>query len=183
MLVKALDENRVKILIEDRDIDYYDLPFEKLTYEEPTSRAFIYELLEKAYDQTGVNFMDCRLMIEVIPGVSRSYYILLTKILRDGDEKVEFDKADRSESEMYIFKIDRGSEVIRFFQYLKMTPPEKSDLYFYNNAFYIALSFPMYETKKKEFQWFLHGLEEHGERCRFRYSNEALLREWGERLL
>lgn len=183
MLVKALDENRVKILVEDRDIDRYDLPFEKLNYDDPNSRAFICELIEKAYDQTGINFQDCRLMIEVIPGVSRSYYILLTKIMRDGDEKIEFDKADRIESEMYIFKIDQGSEVLRFFQFLTKKPPQKSDLYFYNQSFYIALSFEPYVVEKEDFRWFLHRLEEFGEHCRFQYSNEALLREWGERLL
>ena len=183
MLVKALDENRVKVLIEDRDIDRYDLPFEKLNYDDQNSRAFIYEILEEAYDQTGINFRNCRLMIEVIPGVSRSYYVLLTRILQNGDEKIEFDKADRTESEMYIFKIDQGSKVFRFFRFLSKIPPQKSDLYFYNQHFYVALSFAPYVVEKEDFRWFIHGLEEFGERCSFRYSNEALLREWGERLL
>ncbi|MBQ7935131.1 MAG: adaptor protein MecA [Clostridia bacterium] len=183
MLVKVLDENRVKILMEDQDIDLYDLPFEKLNYDDPFSRAFIYELIQITYDQTGVNFQDCRLMIEVVPGVSRTYYILLTKMQLEGREKIEFDKADRTELEMYIFRVERGSDVLKFFRSLKTHQPEKSDLYFYNGSYYIALSFPPHFSNDPAFLRFLHCLEEFGGRCRFRYTNESILREWGERLL
>ncbi|MBR4086825.1 MAG: adaptor protein MecA, partial [Clostridia bacterium] len=78
--MKVLDENRVKILIEDQDIELYDLPFEKINYDDRYSRAFIMELLQKTYEETGVNFCECKVMVEVIPGVSNSYYILLSKI-------------------------------------------------------------------------------------------------------
>ena len=183
MLVKVLDENRVKILMEDQDIDYYDLPFEKLNYDDPVSKAFLYELIQKTYDQTGVNFLDCRLMIEVVPGVSRTYYILLTRIRHEGGEKVEFDKADCTEMEMYIFKLEKGSEVLKFFKGLRQHPPSKSDLYFYNGVYYVTLAFPPHFTAESEFQNYLQHLEEFGERCRYRYTNESILREWGERLL
>ncbi|PWM41044.1 MAG: hypothetical protein DBX52_02425 [Clostridiales bacterium] len=183
MLVKVLDENRVKILMEDQDIDFYDLPFEKLNYDDPFSRAFIYELIQKTYDQTGVNFQDCRVMIEVVPGVSRTYYILLTKIERDGREKIEFDKADRTDTEMYIFKVDRGADVLKFFRAMRRYQPEKSDLYFYKNSYYIALSFSPHVTVEPDFARFLFQLEEYGGRCRYHYMNESILKEWGERLL
>ncbi len=183
MLVKVLDENRVKILMEDQDIEFYGLPFEKINYDDPLSRAFIYDLIQKTYDQTGVDFQDCRVMIEVVPGVSRTYYILLSKMEKDGREKIEFDKAERTDTEVYIFRIDHGSDVLKFFEGLKEFRPDTSELYCYRNSYYVTLSFPAALTVKPEFSLFLMRLEEFGGRCRYHYTNEALLKEWGELLL
>ena len=183
MLVKVLDENRVKILMEDQDIEFYGLPFERINYEDPLSRAFIYELIQKAYDQTGVDFQDCRLMIEVVPGVSRAYYILLSKMEADGHEKIEFDKADRTDTEVYIFRLNHGSDVLKFFEVMRDFRPDTSELYRYRNSFYVTLSFPVSMTVMPEFSRFLMRLEEYGGRCRYHYTNEALLREWGELLV
>lgn len=183
MLVKVLDENRVKILMEDQDIALYDLPFEKLNYDDPFSRAFIYELIQKTYDQTGVDFQDSRVMIEVVPGVSRTYYILLTRMEQGGREKIEFDKADRTDTEMYIFKVERGADVLKLFRSMRAYRPEKSELYFYKNRYYVALAFPPHVTSQSEFARFLARLEEYGGRCRYHYMNEAVLKEWGELLL
>lgn len=182
MLVKVLDENRVKILMEDPDIEFYGLPFEKINYEDPLSRAFIYDLIQKTYDQTGVDFQDCRLMIEVVPGVSRTYYILLSKMEMDGREKIEFDKVDRTDTEVYIYRLDQGSDVLRFFSGLERFQPECSELYRYGNHYYVMLSFPAHWTVRPEFSLFLIQLEEFGGRCRYHYTNESLLKEWGERL-
>ncbi len=183
MLVKVLDENRVKILMEDQDIEFYGLPFERINYEDPLSRAFIYDLIQKTYDQTGVNFQDCRLMIEVVPGVSRTYYILLSKMEADGREKIEFDKADRTDTEVYIFRLDHGSDVLRFFAGMKAFRPDISELYRYRNGYYVMLSFSALVTVSPEFSQFLMRLEEYGGRCRYHYTNEALLKEWGELLI
>ena len=183
MLVKVLDENRVKILMEDNDIDFYNLPFEKLNYDDPLSRAFIYELIQKTYDQTGVDFMDCRVMIEVIPGVSRAYYILLTKIEHEGREQFEFDKADKAESEIYIYKLSFGTEVLRFFKCFQEFKPESSELYYYNQKYYITLSFSPAITIDPKFGIFLNRLEEYGGKVLYNYANEAFLKEWGELLV
>ncbi len=183
MLVKVLDENRVKILMEDQDIDFYGLPFEKINYDDPLSRTFIYELIQKTYDETGVNFQDCRVMIEVVPGVSRTYYILLSKMDADGLEKIEFDKADRTDVEVYIFRLNCGADVLKLIDKLERYRPERSELYYYGDCYYLVLSFPSYLTAKPEFSLFLMQLEEYGGRCRYHYTNESLLREWGRLLL
>ncbi len=183
MLVKVLDENRVKILMEDQDIEFYGLPFEKINYDDPHSRTFIYELIQKTYDQTGVNFQDCRVMIEVVPGVSRTYYILLSKMDADGLEKIEFDKTDRSDIEVYIFRLNGGTDVLKFMEKLDRYTPVQSELYYYGDCYYIALSFQSDLTASPEFSLFLMQLEEYGGRCRYHYINESLLREWGRLLL
>ncbi len=183
MLVKVLDENRVKILMEDQDIDFYGLPFEKINYDDPLSRTFIYELIQKTYDETGVNFQDCRVMIEVVPGVSRTYYILLSKMDADGLEKIEFDKADRTDVEVYIFRLNCGADVLNLIDKLERYRPERSELYYYGDCYYFVLSFPSYLTARPEFSLFLMQLEEYGGRCRYHYCNESLLREWGRLLL
>ena len=183
MLVKVLDENRVKILMEDQDIELYDLPFEKLNNEDPVSRAFLYELIQLTYEQTGVNFQDCHLMVGVVPGVSRAYYILLTRMSYEGDGGVEREYTERTEPEMYIYKLDQGEDVIKFFQYLQNCPPQKSELYRYNGVYYILLNFFPHAPNDCFFEQQLTRLEEYGSRCKFRFFNESILKEWGERLL
>lgn len=183
MLLKVLGENRVKILMEDRDVELYDLPFERLNYDDPLSRAFIYELIQKTYDQTGVNFRNCRLMIEVVPGVSRTYYIILSKIEESDGEKIEFDKTDRTETEMYIFKAEHGEDVLKFFGCMKEFKPITGEVYLYGGNYYITLSFSPGQTAAPKFPLFLLHLEEYAGRCRFHYVNESVLKEWGQLLV
>ncbi len=179
MRLKVLDENRVKILIEDQDIELYDLPFEKINYDDRYSRAFIMELLQKTYEETGVNFFECKVMVEVIPGVSKSYYILLSKINRSGDMQIEFDKAEPSENDTYIFCIETAEKLIRFLKQINMFYPIKNEVYFYNNSYYVLLNFTPQITSRNEFGLFLSKMEEYGERCKFKITNEAILKEWG----
>lgn len=182
MLLKVLDENKVKILIEDQDIEFYDLPFEKINYDDRYSRAFIMELLQKTYDETGLNFFECKVMVEVIPGVSNSYYILLSKMDGHGDKKIEFDKAEPSENDVYIFHLKSAEKLILFLKQCHSLYSIKNEVYFYNNSYYVVLNFTPQMTSKNEFGLFLSKMEEYGERCKFKIINEAILKEWGELL-
>lgn len=182
MLLKVLDENRVKILIEDQDIVLYDLPFEKINYDDRYSRAFIMELLQKTYEETGLNFCECKVMVEVIPGVSNSYYILLSKIEGNGEKQIEFDKAESSENDAYIFCLKTAEDLIRFLKQIHLFYPIKNDVYFFNDSYYVLLNFTPQVTSKNEFGLFLSKMEEYGERCKFKIINEAVLKEWGELL-
>lgn len=182
MLLKALGENSVKVLMEDQDIERYNLPFEKLNYDDPHSRAFIYELIKKSYEQTGINFQDCRLMVEVIPGFSRAYYILITKLDGEGSEEIEFDKAEVGEPETLTFRLENAMQVYRFFEILEQTPPQKSTLYYYNGSYYTVLEFSVNNTLANDMNLKLKQLEEYGGRCRYCYENEAFLTEKGEYL-
>lgn len=180
MRVKVLDSERVKILIEDKDVLEYNLPFEKINYDDPYSKAFICDLIRKTYEQTGINFHDTRVMIEVIPGVARSYYVVLTKVLNAGNEQIEFDKTERSEADVYVFKLDRGGDVLRFFSVVKSMCPDTSELYYYDNRYYAVLSFMPHVTKEKSFSEQMEILAEFADRCQYRYINSGLLAEWGE---
>ncbi len=182
MLVKVLDENRVKILMEDQDIEFYDLPFERINEEEPQVRSFLYELLEKTRKETGLDLNNCSLMVEVIPGVSRSYYILITRIPSDEKEKISLDKLERTDLEMYLFSIHDGKDVLNFLNYLKSFPPDKCELYYYQKCYYAALLFRPYQTAHPSFTPFIMQLEEFGGRCRYHAMNIGILREWGERI-
>ncbi len=180
MLLKILDENRVKILMEEQDIEQYDLPFEKLNYDDPYSRAFIYDLIQKTYEETGINLCDSRVMIEVVPGVARAYYILISRIKRDGNAKIEFDKAELPEADEYVFLLRTGDELIRFFKQLKAFYPQNSELYCYNRRYYAILSYHAQTENSDSFLEFLNHLDEYGERCDYQFHNISLLKERGD---
>lgn len=183
MLVKLLDSNRIKVLMEEHDILKYDLPFEKLDYNDPVSRTFIYDLLKKTHRQTGVDFSDSRVMIEVIPGFSGTYYILLTRLEKSGDHKIEFDKSQDAENELYIFRIETADEVYRLIRRLNVYRPIKSELYCYNQKYYLFLSYAPRIVSEPGFHFFISQLEEYGGRCSFNLANESVLKERGKLLI
>ncbi|MBQ7089743.1 MAG: adaptor protein MecA [Clostridia bacterium] len=182
MLVKVLDEHQVKILVEDYDVLEYNLPFEKLSYDDPCSKSFIYELIRKTYEETGIDFHDCRVMIEVIPGIARSYYVLLSKLESTDGERIEFDKAERSDSDIYIYKLSRGGDVFCFFSALIGFEPQVSELYHFGDSYYIVLVFSPLITRNEAFLQLLDHLDEYGHRCKYRYENMGLLAERGQLL-
>ncbi len=182
MLVKVLDENRIKILMEDQDVDLYNLPFERINEEETAVRSFIYDLLEKAREETGIDLNNSSLMVEVIPGVSRSYYILITRIPGEGNEKIEFEHNLSFEPEMYLFLIDNGSDLLCFINQLKLYPPEKIEVFYFQKKYYVMFSYDQRRLESYGFSSFLLRLEEFGKRCRFHSINIGLLREWGEQI-
>ena len=176
MLVKALDSNRVKILIEESDVEKYDLPFERINYDDPISKKFIYELIQKAYEVTGMDFKDRHIMIEVIPGVSKTYYVLLTSLSKNGNSYIEFDKAEKSEEDVYIYKALNANSVLRFASLVCNHTLVKKELYWYRDSYYIVLSYlPISEPDN-----LIDLYEEFANRCRFDYINESVLREHGE---
>lgn len=179
MIVKALDKNRVKILMEDRDIEQFGLPFEKLNYEDPYSKAFIFDLMKIAREQTGVDFQESRTMVEVVPGASRSYYILMTKLMGDGENSVEFDKAEQGETTQYIYQFESGENLLRFCTKTKDAAP--SELYYLNGFYYLVLH--VLPQRMAELGGTMELIEEYGNKCLYDYVNEGILAERGELLM
>ncbi len=177
MLLRALDANRVKILMEDQDILNYDLPFEKLNYDDDYSRAFIYELIQTTYEKTGIDFKNSRIMIEVIPGVSRSYYIILSRLDSEGAGDIEFDKTERPEEACYIYSLHTAKNIFPFFRSLLRYPPIKSYIFFFYDQYYILLYFAIENAKIAHLAAIL---DEFGSLCQYHLMNDAFLMEHGE---
>ena len=182
MLLKVIDENKVKILVEDKDILQYDLPFEKLNYNDKASREFILELIRKTYEQTGVDFMDSKVLIEAIPGSASSYYILFTRLEADSEQQISFDKAARADTDIYIFKLFELKnlfEIAKQFEKHCSILASKSRVYLYRGAYYLVLEFATQIVADKSFEVFICTLNEFAVRCQWNMLNESLLSEWG----
>ena len=183
MLLKILDQDRVKILMEEQDIEQYGLPFEKLNYDDPYSRSFIYELIQKTYDETGIDLSESRVMIEVVPGVERAYFILISRIKEKGEQRIEFDKAELPEMDQYIFVFADAMAVLQFIDWVQSTYPLECVVYYYNQKYYAVLSYGYNTLKEKGFERELRRMEEFGTRCEYQYINSAILKEFGDELL
>ena len=182
MLLKVIDENKVKILVEDKDILQYDLPFEKLNYNDKASREFILELIRKTYEQTGVDFMDSKVLIKAIPGAARSYYILFTRLEPGSEQQISFDKAARNDTDVYIFKLFELRDLFTIagqFEKNSGILASKSRIYFYRGAYYLVLEFASQIVSDTAFETFICTLGEFAERCRWNMLNDSLLSEWG----
>ena len=181
VLLKVLDDCRVKVMVEYADIQKYGMPYEKINYDDPSSRTFIYELICFIKSQTGLDFMNNRLMVEVISGYSKIYYILITKLEQCDGTDIEFDKADKDDNEVYIYKVLHPSKALRFIE--KELNPLSVSLYRYCNEYYLVLMVSPCVVRKDCFVFFLNQLEEFAGKCRYNYVNEAILNEYGEQIL
>ena len=178
MLLKVLDDCRVKIMVESVDIQKYEMPYEKIDYEDPSSRAFIYELICYIKEHTGLDFTSNKLMVEVIPGCSRVYYILITKLERCEETDIEFDKTALDEREVYVFRLLKLSETMNFIK--KKTDRLNVLVYRYGRDYYLVIMASPQLARKDFFENFLIQMDEYAGRCRYNYMNEAILNEYGE---
>ncbi len=180
MQVKVLDENRIKILMEDQDVEYYDLPFERINEEEPLVQEFLSDLLKRTKTEIGLDLHNSSLLVEVIPGSSRSYYILITRMAGQEDAKTSLYSEESAKAEMYLYMINDGEDVLRFFEQLRAYPPETAELFYYRKCYYAALYYRSRQISHPSFYSLLMQLEEFGGRCDYHAANIGLLRERAE---
>ena len=60
MLLKVIDKDKVKVLIEDKDLEEYRVTFENIDSDDASSREFLLMLLNEIYSSTGVNFLTAK---------------------------------------------------------------------------------------------------------------------------
>lgn len=175
MLYKVINCDKVKILIEKDDIiDFGNICFDSDC--EQTKNA-IAILLLGIYEQTGLNFLSSRIMIETVKGLFDSYYVVITRL-----DKTEINVVtDTDEVDMYLFKLNNIEEVMDLSKLFvsNKTALKCSKLYRYRNKLYMCLYFSPEDIEKKEFDNLIGDIEKMCTRCRWSILNDVILNEWG----
>lgn len=113
MIIKAINSDKIKILLTISDMDRLKLTYEELDYQSPSSKRAISELLSFAKVKTGFDFTGARLYIEAFSNGDGSCTLLFTKL----------DKAPPGESRKkpfvtdtlpVIYEFDRIDDAARF---------------------------------------------------------------------
>lgn len=179
MLIKAINEDKVKILVEEKDIGVFP-DFKTLDYNNDDSREFILGLLKEVYTSTGINFLDGRVVIEALPGNAGAYYIVITRMSHDKT------KPSKPDGDLYLFelcdleKIFDAASVFSRFENLTVT---ETALYKFKNKYYLAVDFPPETVSDNKFYLLIKSLTEHFDKCKWNIINDAILKEWGELII
>ncbi len=183
MYFKVIDDNKVKILVEQSDTADIGITFESLDYNDDITRAFILSLLKNAYIHTGMNFLDSKVFIEAVAGSCGSFYIIVTRVCKEGTPSVNLDKTAKADKDMYLFELFSPEVVYDIVGILNNTDALKADsakLYKYKGKLYLAIDFSPETTDKDEFYILIKNISEYSYKCKWRILNDALLYEWGE---
>lgn len=181
MFLKVIDSNKVKILVEEKDIADTGLNFENLDYNDDASRSFILKLLEETYIQTGINFFESKILVEAVPGISNSFYLIITRTSSDQDLSVNFDKTVKADRDMYLFELKNFENIYDIARLLNGSlHSENSKLFKYRGKFYLGIWFAPETVENDDFYMIVKNISEYADKCKWRIINEALLCEWGE---
>ncbi len=177
MLIKAVDKDTVKILIEHKDIE--DFPnFKNLDYNSDSAKKFIFKLLKEIYSQTGINFLDGKVIIEALPGSNDSYYLLVSRIGVSDDKYIS-----KPDGDIYIFKftdIETIFDIAKMIDSFKKLPISTTQIYKYRDNYYLLVEFPPATVSDSRFYSLVKAICEYAQKCKWNIINEALLKEWGE---
>ncbi|MFA9379721.1 MAG: adaptor protein MecA [Acetanaerobacterium sp.] len=80
MIIKAINSDKIKILLTLSDMERLKLTYEELDYQSPSSKRAISELLSFAKAKTGFDFTGARLYIEAFSNGDGSCTLLFTKL-------------------------------------------------------------------------------------------------------
>lgn len=185
MLLKVIDKDKVKVLIEDKDLEKYGITYDNLDSEDDSSRELLLMLFNEIYSSTGVNFLESRVLVEVIPGVSNSYYIIITRLSPSSDRAVNIDKTAKADEDMYLFELycpENIFDIAGVFKKNKDIKIGATRMYKYKDKYYFTVDFPPETVSGDRFYMIVKCITEFSAKCKWSIINEALLEEWGELL-
>ena len=85
LVIERLDETRLFVLLEQKDMEYYDITFEQPDWHDCHSRQIVRELLTLAQEETGFSVLNKKLLIEVMP--ERENCLILFTLLPKEEKK------------------------------------------------------------------------------------------------
>ena len=175
MLFKIINNDKVKVLIEKGESEN----FSKIEKEISDGKIgdSVARLLVMIYENTGVNFLASKIIIESVRGIYNSYYVIVTRIIDSGLDI--YDKAcEDDEGNMYIFRLD-GIEafvdVLKILEKYHLKEKNKYKLYRYRKKEYVCLY-----LKNEMNKTVITDIETIATKCKWKLVNDSLLSEWGE---
>ncbi len=179
MLFKVINNDKVKVLVEANELNGFKPS--NLDKDDETSRNTIAKLLIDIYNQTGVNFLDSKIVVEVLSGVSKTYYLIITRVTES--EKNLSLNSNNDGVDMYLFRLEGPEKTIDIANEFKKCENIKlnnSELHKYNGQYFLSLYFSADSVNSDEFDDFIVNLARCANRCKWSILNESILHEWGQ---
>ncbi len=176
MLFKVINSDKVKILIENDEVDKNFL--NDLKFNKECAKDVLALLLINIYNETGISFLNSKVYLEVIEGTSKAYYIIITR-LNDGNNDNIVVSNQSEENDMYIYNIINIENLFDAANVIDLKAIHTNTLVEYQNKYYLMLSFKDDCLKEENIKLCLQNLDGILERCKSKLLADAVLIEWG----
>ncbi len=175
-----LTNDKVKVLIEKNDIKNFELIDFDIDCDDTKNAVAV--LLIGIYEQTGLNFLNSKILIESFKGCCQSYYVIITRI--SDDNCPQNIQSDNNEDYMYLFKLNFIEDVIDIASKIKNQNIDlkQSKLYKYKNRLYISLYFDTNQNNESLIDEIVNKFGYDYTRCKWSILNDVILQEWGNLL-
>lgn len=174
MIFSVISKDKVKVLVERNELTIID-DIENFSIGDSIPRS-IAEFLLIVYKQTGVDFTNNKIVIEVVACSLQSYYIIITRITSEDQSH------DDNEVDMYIFRLTKPEKLFEVVDKIKTMSFEKikNELYEFKDTLYFCIYVKSNDYSVQDN--LIPLLEETFERCKWNIVNDSMLKEWGKLL-
>ncbi|HEX2937467.1 MAG TPA: adaptor protein MecA [Ruminiclostridium sp.] len=184
MNIQKIGPDRLRIQLDPKDLDKYDLDYYSISKESPGTQRLLKEILSEA-QRDGFSTQRCKLLLEVLPGKNSGCIIYITKSQCEAVEKHINAKNPKKHSG-YVFSCDNLEDAINaigHFADFPDLPIQNSALYCFNEKYYLVFLPVSIGLDRDRLAALLAALSEYGsaESCTAIY--EAMLEEHGTIIL
>lgn len=176
MRLKVINSESVKVLIEKKDMDEGYPAMDMISPDIDSSGTFIVTLLQEILEKTGVDFLDSKVIIDILPGIDESYYLIISK-LTSGKKTYDVGGED-----IYLFELDAVENITDALSFVTDSEIHANTvrIYKYKQRYYLMLGFLPDSADAPDFQNFVRQICRYARKCKWSLYNEPVLEEWGE---
>jgi adapter protein MecA 1/2 len=186
MNIQQLGPDRLRILLDPKDLDKYDLDYYSISKESPGTKRLLKEILSQA-QKSGFNAYRCKILIEVLPGKNSGCILYLTKSpFEKPAQRSHSNCGDRAEREGYILScrsLEDTIEAIGHFSNYPDLPVKQSSLYSFDGGYYLIFTPVSLGLDRDRLVSLLAALSEYGDTENCTPVREAMLKEHGSSIL
>ena len=176
MLFKVINNDKVKILVENSEIDKTFL-YNLNTNNEVAKDTLAY-LLISIYNETGISFLNSKVYIEIIEGTTNTYYIIITRLKsQDNDDFIIAEPLQ--EDDMYIYHIKNIENLFDASKIIDIDFIQKDQLLEYKDKLYFLIYFKNQYLQNEQLRLGISKLDNLFTRCKSKLVADAILNEWG----
>lgn len=190
MKFKRINEDKIQVIISKDDLDKKNVKKWDLMPNSQNAQELFQDMLDQAYEECGFDVdAETQLMVEAYPMTIDSLIITLTKVTKGEkpvfqsffkddevlDEYDEFDEFLDVESNEMIYEFDDLNNIIELSKQINKTYFGKSDLYKYDDEYYLVIKNP-----EKLLESYIGILGEYGVLSKF---HDCLLKERGQLMI
>ena len=153
MKIEKLSDERIKVTLQSIDMKKWNITYESLSADTPETNDAVWNIILKITEETGVDFKNCRLTIEVVRASSGNCVLFINKKEHQIRYKYKRKNCLREMASVYRFK--NLDDVINFTKnnlYYCFLFDGKNSIYRYNNELLLVINYA--PELKKYFQAF-----------------------------